>query len=96
MKFTNIKDVKKALKNYPSKLVCAWFGHDFKRTPTALGDSFKTYNTTLAFREQWTCCRCGKISWCLLALLLLLPQLAHACEIEPGDWAEVEEELQDE
>ena len=28
--------------------------------------------------------------------LVLLSRLAHACEIEPGDWAEVEEEMSDE
>jgi hypothetical protein len=26
--------------------------------------------------------------------LVLLSRLAHACEIEPGDWAEVEEQLE--
>lgn len=37
----------------------------------------------------------------LLALLIIvalnqLAALAHACEITPQDWAEVEEEIQDE
>ena len=37
----------------------------------------------------------------LLAIITLLIlntwlALAHACEIEPGDWAEVEEEMSDE
>lgn len=37
----------------------------------------------------------------LLALLIIiflnqLGELANACEITPGDWAEVEEELEDE
>lgn len=33
---------------------------------------------------------------CIFSWAVLLSRLAHACEIEPGDWAEVEEEIGDE
>ena len=30
----------------------------------------------------------------VLVILFIFQSLAHSCDIEPGDWAEVEEELE--
>lgn len=31
----------------------------------------------------------------LLSFLVIFTQLAHACEIEPGDWEAIQEEIAD-